>query len=43
MSEFLAEAIGTFILILFGCGVNAGTSLSKSLSNKSFDSGRIAI
>ena len=29
MSEFLAEAIGTFILILFGCGVNAGTSLSK--------------
>ena len=38
MSEFLAEAIGTFILILFGCGVNAGTSLSKSLSNKSSNS-----
>jgi len=28
MNEFLAEAIGTFILILFGCGVNAGTSLN---------------
>ena len=32
MSEFLAEAIGTFILIIC-CGVNAGTSLSVSLSN----------
>ena len=38
MNEFLAEAIGTFILILFGCGVNAGTSLDKSLSNKNSNS-----
>ncbi len=38
MNEFLAEAIGTFILILFGCGVNAGTSLNKSLSNKNSNS-----
>ena len=38
MNELLAEAIGTFILILFGCGVNAGTSLNKSFSNKSSNS-----
>ena len=38
MNEFLAEAIGTFILILFGCGVNAGTSLNKSLSNRDSNS-----
>ena len=30
MNELLSEAIGTFILILFGCGVNAGISLNKS-------------
>lgn len=38
MNELLAEAIGTFVLILFGCGVNAGTSLTGSLSNKSSNS-----
>ena len=38
MSELLAEAIGTFILILFGCGVNAGTSLSRSFSKKDSNS-----
>ena len=38
MNELLAEAIGTFILILFGCGVNAGISLNKSFSNKSSNS-----
>tara|TARA_B100000686_G_scaffold29430_2_gene29881 strand:+ start:3752 stop:4543 length:792 start_codon:yes stop_codon:yes gene_type:complete len=34
MNELLSEAIGTFILILFGCGVNAGLSLNKSYSKK---------
>ena len=34
MNEFLSEAIGTFILILFGLGVNAGSSLNNSFSNK---------
>ena len=38
MNELLAEAIGTFVLILFGCGVNAGTSLTRSFSNKSSNS-----
>ena len=38
MNEFLSEAIGTFVLILFGCGVNAGTSLNKSYSNKESNS-----
>ena len=30
MNELLSAAIGTFILILFGCGVNAGISLNKN-------------
>ncbi len=30
MSEYLAEVFGTMLLILFGCGVNAGVSLTKS-------------
>ena len=34
MNELLSEAIGTFILILFGCGVNAGLSLNKGYSKK---------
>ena len=34
MNEFLSEAIGTFILILFGLGVNTGSSLSNNFSNK---------
>ena len=34
MTELLSEAIGTFVLILFGCGLNAGLSLNKSYSNK---------
>ena len=38
MNELLAETIGTFVLILFGCGVNAGTSLTRSFSNKSSNS-----
>ena len=32
MSEYLAEVFGTMLLILFGCGVNAGVSLTKSYS-----------
>ncbi len=32
MSEYLAELFGTMLLILFGCGVNAGVSLTKSYS-----------
>ena len=34
MNELLSEAIGTFVLVLFGCGLNAGLSLNKSYSNK---------
>ena len=34
MTELLSEAIGTFVLILFGCGLNAGLSLNNSHSNK---------
>ena len=30
MSTFLAEAVGTMILIILGCGVNAGNSLKKT-------------
>ena len=33
MSNFLAEVLGTMILIVLGCGVNAGGSLSKTFSN----------
>ena len=35
MNEILSEAIGTFVLILFGCGLNAGLSLNKSFDSKS--------
>ena len=38
MTELLSEAIGTFVLILFGCGLNAGLSLNKSYSNKTGNS-----
>ena len=38
MNELLSEAIGTFVLILFGCGVNAGTSLKNSYSKKESNS-----
>ena len=38
MNELLSEAIGTFVLILFGCGVNAGTSLKNSYSKKASNS-----
>ena len=34
MMELLSEAIGTFVLILFGCGLNAGLSLNNTHSNK---------
>lgn len=34
MSPYLAEFIGTFVLISFGCGVNAGVSLSKSYAQQ---------
>tara|TARA_B100000886_G_scaffold307930_1_gene241264 strand:+ start:4129 stop:4269 length:141 start_codon:yes stop_codon:yes gene_type:complete len=33
MNEFFSEAIGNFILILFGLSVNAGSSLNSSFSN----------
>ena len=35
MGEYLAELFGTMLLILFGCGVNAGVSLNKSFSQNS--------
>lgn len=35
MNVYLAEFIGTTILIYFGCGVNAGVSLKDSYSNAS--------
>jgi len=38
MNELLSEAIGTFVLILFGCGVNAGTSLKSSYSKRNSNS-----
>ena len=38
MNELLSEAIGTFVLILFGCGVNAGTSLKNSYSKRESNS-----
>tara|TARA_B100000212_G_scaffold336637_1_gene310254 strand:- start:1188 stop:1979 length:792 start_codon:yes stop_codon:yes gene_type:complete len=38
MNELLSEAIGTFVLVLFGCGLNAGLSLNKSHSNKESNS-----
>ena len=33
MSTFLAEAVGTMILIILGCGVNAGNSLKKTYNS----------
>jgi glycerol uptake facilitator protein len=35
MSHFLSELVGTMILIIFGCGVNAGVTLKKSFSQNS--------
>lgn len=35
MNPILAEFIGTFVLILMGCGVNASVSLSKTYSSQS--------
>ncbi|MBF8982728.1 aquaporin family protein [Lutibacter sp. B2] len=35
MSAFMGELIGTMILILLGCGVNAGVTLNKSYSKAS--------
>lgn len=40
LTIFLSEVIGTFFLIVIGCGVNAGVSLKKS---KAEDSGWIVI
>ncbi len=40
MNPYLAEIIGTFVLISLGCGVNAGVSLKKSHSH---DSGWLVI
>src|SRR5690348_1524673 len=33
MSAFMGEVIGTMILIVFGAGIGAGSSLKKSYSN----------
>jgi glycerol uptake facilitator protein len=33
MSNFLGEVLGTMILIILGCGVNAGGALTKTFSN----------
>ena len=35
MSPFIAEIVGTFLLILLGCGVNANVSLKKTYGNSS--------
>ena len=35
MNPYLAESIGTFVLISFGCGVNAGVTLNKTHSQNS--------
>ncbi|GGG36280.1 glycerol uptake facilitator protein [Croceivirga lutea] len=35
MTPFIAEIVGTFILILLGCGVNANVSLNKTYGNGS--------
>lgn len=35
MDGFIGELIGTFLLVLLGCGVNAGVNLKKSNSNNS--------
>lgn len=35
MTPFIAELIGTFLLILLGCGVNANVSLAKTYGNGS--------
>jgi glycerol uptake facilitator protein len=40
MNPYLAEIIGTFVLISLGCGVNAGVTLKKSYAN---DSGWLVI
>lgn len=40
LTIFLSELIGTFLLIVIGCGVNAGVNLKKTYSN---DSGWIVI
>ena len=34
MSNFLGEVLGTMILIILGCGVNAGGALKKTYSNR---------
>nr|WP_299072694.1 MIP/aquaporin family protein [uncultured Allomuricauda sp.] len=35
MTPFIAEIVGTFLLILLGCGVNANVSLKKTYGNGS--------
>ncbi|AWX44053.1 Glycerol uptake facilitator protein [Flagellimonas maritima] len=35
MTPFIAEIVGTFLLILLGCGVNANVSLNKTYGNGS--------
>ncbi|TXN38126.1 aquaporin family protein [Flagellimonas hymeniacidonis] len=35
MTPFIAEIVGTFLLILMGCGVNANVSLQKTYANNS--------
>nr|WP_299387386.1 MIP/aquaporin family protein [Allomuricauda sp.] len=35
MTPFISEIIGTFLLILLGCGVNANVSLQKTFGNAS--------
>ena len=35
MDGFIGELIGTFLLVLLGCGVNAGVNLSKSNAKES--------
>lgn len=43
MSELIAEFIGTFLLILLGCGVNANVLLNQTKGNRGQDSGWILI
>ena len=35
MTPFIAEVVGTFLLILLGCGVNANVSLKKTFGSGS--------
>lgn len=43
MNAFTAEVVGTFLLILLGCGVNANTILANTKGNRGSSSGWLLI